>query len=290
MVKEDKLIVLLLLMFIISFFSFNNVLASHDPGGGGSGDCYRDCVTFCEGNNPWCPNGAYNCLSWNCECTCYSYQEHGENWVCEPTVVECPGQKFCEGNTRRFEDECTQSSPPGCIGSEEWACGAHSGCVVLHDQFDCFCNEQGWADCDGDRNSSYPNGCETNILTNFSNCGSCGNACNSGQTCVNGVCVGGGPQSNYCSGHIWYNIQNPHNQMNLLNCNLASNYNCVTNISSGNKFNYFCFENSSGRFLKEIKVGQGSGGSQRGEESGIKGFFQKIWDFLTGRTIGFIKK
>jgi hypothetical protein len=32
------------------------------------------------------------------------------------------------------------------------------------------------------------NGCETNLLTNVNNCGSCGHACATGHSCVSGVC------------------------------------------------------------------------------------------------------
>jgi hypothetical protein len=103
------------------------------------------------------------------------------------------------------------------------------------------------------------------------------------QTCCDFYCNGSSkiPQIDQCSGLTWYNIQNPHNQISLGSCNLNSNYNCVTN-QSGGKFNYFCLHNNSGNYTVPIEVVSGSGNQQ-----GIKGFFAKIWNFLTGGAIWF---
>jgi hypothetical protein len=46
------------------------------------------------------------------------------------------------------------------------------------------CNA-GYGNCNG--NSA--DGCEINLMTSSTNCGSCGNACSVGQTCLNGVCT-----------------------------------------------------------------------------------------------------
>jgi hypothetical protein len=46
------------------------------------------------------------------------------------------------------------------------------------------CNP-GFANCDG----NAANGCETNLNSNRMHCGRCGNACSSGQECVNGMCA-----------------------------------------------------------------------------------------------------
>ena len=47
-----------------------------------------------------------------------------------------------------------------------------------------FC-QAGFADC----NNNDADGCETNIVTDRNNCGSCGAACPGSQACVNGTCV-----------------------------------------------------------------------------------------------------
>jgi len=44
--------------------------------------------------------------------------------------------------------------------------------------------QAGFGNCDG----IYSNGCETNLQTDPNNCGGCGLACQSGQSCVSGVC------------------------------------------------------------------------------------------------------
>jgi hypothetical protein len=43
----------------------------------------------------------------------------------------------------------------------------------------------GFGNCDGESS----NGCETNTGTSAANCGACGRACGSGQTCADGVCL-----------------------------------------------------------------------------------------------------
>jgi hypothetical protein len=44
--------------------------------------------------------------------------------------------------------------------------------------------DTGYADCDG----IAANGCEVDTSMDDANCGGCGQACGSGQTCAGGVC------------------------------------------------------------------------------------------------------
>ncbi len=52
----------------------------------------------------------------------------------------------------------------------------------------------GFGNCDG----SLVTGCETDVRTAAANCGACGVACATGQTCVGGVCTGGGADAASC--------------------------------------------------------------------------------------------
>ncbi len=98
--------------------------------------------------------------------------------ACEPSATTCASstrRRVCDAQGASFVDtEC----PAGANGT-----GVCSGgtCVVM-------CGA-GYADCDGNAG----NGCETGTLSNAMNCGSCGRLCFSGQSCVNGTCMGGTP-------------------------------------------------------------------------------------------------
>jgi hypothetical protein len=45
--------------------------------------------------------------------------------------------------------------------------------------------DAGWGDCD----AVPSNGCETNLLTSDTHCGSCGNDCGTGSACADGSCL-----------------------------------------------------------------------------------------------------
>ncbi len=98
------------------------------------------------------------------------------------------GWDNCDGlNDNGCEKDVT-SDPNNC-----GACGMKCGPVMNGTPGcsggSCFPNcSVGFADCDG----NYNTGCETNIYTDPNNCGGCGNVCGGGDTCMMGVCVGGG--------------------------------------------------------------------------------------------------
>jgi hypothetical protein len=102
----------------------------------------------------------------------------------------CDGQcsaQFGDCNKNKQADGCEtdlQNDPVHCGG-----CGL--ACSTNHVKPQCFsgaCDgvcEKGFEDCNADRRGD---GCETDLLNDASNCGSCGVACAAGDSCMNGKC------------------------------------------------------------------------------------------------------
>ena len=94
---------------------------------------------------------------------------------------------------------CDQQAPNGCeantlvnplhCGTCNHACPSSGGKpVCLNGSCDISDCDAGLGDCDNDKT----NGCETNLLTGWKNCGQCGNLCNlanSSPACNGGVCA-----------------------------------------------------------------------------------------------------
>jgi len=125
-------------------------------------------------------------------------------------------------------------------------------------------------------NSYISDSCEVNVLTSFSNCGVCGNSCNTGQTCYNGACCISatclslgktcGSWSDNCGGTLncgtcssgstcvsgtcqtttpvcstysnWYSIIKPH-----ILCSSPFNL-CVRDSNSNSKYDQYCLSNN----------------------------------------------
>ncbi len=96
-------------------------------------------------------------------------------------ITSCPsGQTLCSG---RCVDANSDLSNCGACGT---ACPPRANATASCSGGACgFACGAGWGDCD----SSASNGCETNTLSNDSNCGACGRACGPGDNCRAGSCL-----------------------------------------------------------------------------------------------------
>jgi hypothetical protein len=106
------------------------------------------------------------------------------------TAVDC-GK--CEGGICRnglccIPDTCTS----GGYGCGDWG----NGCGGIIRCGDCgshaYCLDTGTCECDSDQtncNNDWSDGCEINLMTDSSNCGSCGVVCGKNSYCSNGNCV-----------------------------------------------------------------------------------------------------
>lgn len=154
----------------------------------GFDDCDSDPSDGCEVNTA---NDPRNCGSCGNDCAAAG---SATNWACNQgkcQVSNCPpGKGDCNGTASDGCEADLASDAKNCS-----FCGNDCGATVQHATPSCSssacgyskCNA-GWADCDGDP----ANGCEQDIATDPSHCGSCNAVCDStnGQAaCVAGKCA-----------------------------------------------------------------------------------------------------
>ncbi len=111
------------------------------------------------------------------------------------TVSSCG---TCQSGYTCSNGLCIKNCVPNCVGKECGSDGCSGLCGTCKNSYgttNCLSSGicqpsciSGYGDCDGNR----VNGCETSLTTIY-NCGSCGNTCQSGQTCLNGQCSGVNP-------------------------------------------------------------------------------------------------
>jgi hypothetical protein len=149
----------------------------------GYGNCDANDVNGCETNTLTAP---LHCGGCGKKCNLANANAGCSGGSC--TIASCKGS---------FQD-CNGLTADGCesnLAVDELNCGScGSVCEILHGTPNCVnggcevgtCDE-GWEDCNGDP----ADGCETNVTSSVSNCGTCGNICPSATgtpNCVSGVC------------------------------------------------------------------------------------------------------
>lgn len=166
--------------------------------GGCSSSCNNlgECGTFlnpCSLNNETlgfcrCNEGYANC---NINVLGCETDLRKDNNNCGECGTQCGLGNFCWNGQckpifnyetkKEFRGTCSIFNQPSCPSSS--ASALPNTCAWQGEPL-CICNEE-YANCD----ESIATGCETNIYNSISNCGSCGNLCDPGHTCFNGVCT-----------------------------------------------------------------------------------------------------
>lgn len=98
------------------------------------------------------------------------------------------GGSSCEADQKVCADVCINVSDPnyGCGASSCTPCDIPNASAMCSDLMCVFGTcKVGFDNCD----ASVQNGCETNVASDIANCGSCNNACQSGQGCDQGKCI-----------------------------------------------------------------------------------------------------
>lgn len=112
------------------------------------------------------PDGACVCTASSCP-ACEVCGAGGVCTACGGGQICCSDQ--CVEGVCCTEGQCIDAWAPDCIGHE------------------CTCTANGGNPCDGDESCCEGAGC-IDLQTDAENCGSCGNACGTGQSCRGGVC------------------------------------------------------------------------------------------------------
>lgn len=105
------------------------------------------------------------------------------NGVCDGACT-APWQD-CDGNKQTNGCEINLQSDTQHCGTCTTVCSTNHVTALCTNGVCAGTCSAGWQDCDGNKQA---NGCEINTATDVNNCGTCGNACGSGQKCISGAC------------------------------------------------------------------------------------------------------
>ncbi len=160
------------------------------------------CAGTCDGISALCSYNSGPCGSPSC--TGITYQAAGtcSNGACNyPSAEDCPNGQVCDGAACACSAPMTTCSGGLCVnlqsnsahcGDCDRSCSSNhgsSGCVAGSCQMSCIGD---YRDCSADENVAL-DGCETNVMADRNNCGSCGNICpndwaNATPSCANKAC------------------------------------------------------------------------------------------------------
>ena len=162
--------------------------------------CGASC-TNCSASNKVCSNGTCKCAANTCAVgsTCVA---NTSNSYCGASCTDCTASgKICSNGSCVYAACASGQCPVNnvCVSNtnNNQGCGANcTNCTTAYTSYhvtDAYCKSgvckvaecsSGYADC----NKAVADGCEANLNTSTSNCGACGHACGSGETCSSGTC------------------------------------------------------------------------------------------------------
>jgi len=150
------------------------------------------------GTSSYCVSGSGTCSTCgenfaNCDgdplsipaCEIHLLTNNNHCGSCDNDCVANYGMNFiCDDGTCVYENPCNLVD-----------CGQRTTCTDVSGEAVCSC-ESGYGDCDAD----WGNGCEIDLSSNNSNCGSCGSQCQAWQECQSGSCTTSNPCINDVTG------------------------------------------------------------------------------------------
>lgn len=154
-----------------------------DPADGSCRQVCKKGLTLCDGN---CINLSLFHLE-SCDVCESNYCDADNNLKngCEVNLRD-DDVRHCGacGQTCGMDEICSSGACTSiCDEGKTYCSGACKDFSQLHLN-DCDTCADNYEDCDG----NIRNGCESHVLNDFYNCGTCGHACRIGDSCTNGMC------------------------------------------------------------------------------------------------------
>jgi hypothetical protein len=144
------------------------------------GDCDGNTTNGCEASL----STVTNCGSCGIACSNANGTTKCSSGTCSPTCNA--GWASCDGNGTNGCEASIVTSTSNCGSCGKACTNAHGSTSCINGVCVPVC-AAGWSNCD----SNATNGCETNTASSTTNCGACGNVCNSlhgTPACSSGVC------------------------------------------------------------------------------------------------------